>query len=127
MRPTLHDPARRLKFRQAAIVYLHYAVVYWFSAWALYQRDLFPATRGPAWVWFLVGAVVAAAVIWALWWWQNPWFARVLWVFVASRLPTLIKGAFLGGGLDIAPGFYLAAGLVVLVVLWALARAGWDV
>ena len=48
-------------------------------------------------------------------------------VLVALRLPTLIEGAFLGAALDLAPGLYLAAGLVVLANLGFLARAAWDV
>ncbi|HUP02094.1 MAG TPA: hypothetical protein VM737_11310 [Gemmatimonadota bacterium] len=122
-----HPPARALKFRQAAIAYLHYAVLYEFGAWTLLQRDLFPAARGPVWMWFVLGAAIAAGVIWALWSWQNPWFARVVWALVAFRLPTLIDGAFFGGDLDVPEGLYLAAALVVLANLWMLARAAWDV
>lgn len=123
-----HPPERARKFRQAAIVYLHYALLYWFGAWALHQRGLFPEARGPAWAWFAAGAAIALVVVAALWWWQNPWFARAIWALVALRLPTLIEGAFLeGAAARIAPGLYLAAGIVVLVVLWALARAAWDV
>ena len=57
---TDHPPSRALKFRQAAIVYLHYAVLYEIGAWVLLQRGLFPATRGPEWVWFVAGAGIAA-------------------------------------------------------------------
>ncbi|MDX1622916.1 MAG: hypothetical protein R3199_02930 [Gemmatimonadota bacterium] len=123
-----HPPERAAKFRQAAIVYLHYGLLYWMGAWALWERGLFPSARGPEWAWFAAGAAIALAVTAALWWWQNVWFARVLWALVALRLPTLIEGAFLeGGAARISPGLYLAAGLVVLAVLWALARAAWDV
>lgn len=124
---TAHPPSRALKFRQAAIVYLHYAVLYEVGAWILLQRGLFPATRGPTWVWFVVGVAIAALVILGLWWWQNPWFARVLWVLVALRLPTLLEGAFFGSELEVPPALYAAAALVVLVNLVALARAAWDV
>lgn len=122
------DPARSRKYRQAAIVYLHYAVLYWIGARVLLERGLFPETRGPEWVWlYVLGIGVPVAVVAALWWWQNRWFARVLWAVVALRLPTLMEGAFLPKpDQQIGPGFYLAAGLVVLVVMAALARAGWD-
>lgn len=122
-----HPPSRALKFRQAAIVYLHYAVLYEAGAWLLQQRGLFPATRGPVGVWFGVGAAIAALVVLGLWWWQNPWFARVIWVLVALRLPTLLEGAFFGSALGVPPALYAAAALVVLINLWALARAAWDV
>lgn len=120
------DADRARKFRQAAIVYLHYALLYWIGAWVLVERDLFPAARGPAWMWFVAGAAIGLGITAALWWWRNPWFARVLWCVVALRLPTLIEGAFfpLPGG--VPPGLHLAAAIVVLVVLAFLARAGWD-
>ena len=127
LRPARHPPERARKFRQAAIAYLHYGVLYLFGAWALLERDLFPQARGPEWLWFGAGIAIGAIVVGGLWWWQNPWFARVLWVLVALRLPTLIEGAFFGSALDVPPGLYLAAGLVVLANLWYLARAAWDV
>ena len=123
-----HDEARSRKFRQAAIAYLHYALLYWVGAYALLQAGLFPAARGPAWVWLAAGAAIGLAVAGLLWWWQSVWMARVLWALVAMRLPTLVRGAFLDGGAErVDPAFYLVAGLVVLAVLWALARAAWDV
>jgi len=122
-----HPPPRALKFRQAAIVYLHYAVLYEVGAWVLLERGLFPTARGPEWVWFAAGAAIAALVIVGLWWWQNAWFARVVWAVVALRLPTLLEGAFFGSELAVPSALYAAAGLVVLINLWALARAAWDV
>ena len=50
-------------------------------------------------MWFGAGITIGAVVVWGLWWWQNPWFARAVWLLVALRLPTLIEGAFLGGAL----------------------------
>ena len=123
-----HDPARARKFRQAAIVYVHYGVLYLVGARVLVERDLFPAARGPEWAWFAAGMGVGALMVAGLWWWQNVWLARALWLLVALRLPTLVEGAFFGGpGGEIPQGLYLAAALVVLVNLWALARAAWDV
>ena len=98
------------------------------GAWVLLERGLFPTTRGPAWAWFATGTAIAALVVWGLWWWRNTWFARVIWVLVALRLPTLVEGAFFGGGISGIPrSLYFAAGIVVLINLWALARAAWDV
>lgn len=127
MRQVEHPPARALKFRQAAIAYLHYGVLYLIGAWVLLERGLFPSTRGPVWVWFVAGTLVGAIVVWGLWWWRNVWFARVLWVLVALRLPTLLETAFFGGALGVPTGLALAAALIVLVNLWFLARAAWDV
>ena len=125
--PADHPAPRARKFHQAAIVYLHYAVLYEVGAWVLLQRGLFPATRGPEWLWFALGVAIAGVVIAGLWWWQNAWFARVIWALVALRLPTLVEGAFFGSELDVPPALYAAAAIVVLINLWALARAAWDV
>lgn len=122
-----HPPEHAAKFRQAAVVYLHYAVLYEIGAYVLWQEGLFPATRGPEAVWFLAGAAIAAVVVWALWWGQWTWLAHAIWILLALRLPTLMEGAFLGGGVEIPSGLYLAAGLVVLVAMGAVARAAWDV
>lgn len=128
LRPAAHDPARARKFRQAAIAYLHYGVLYFFGARVLLERGLFPTTRGPEWVWFVLGVAILALVVWGLWWWQNAWFARGIWLLVALRLPTLMEGAFFGGATGGIPrSLYLAAALVVLAVMAALSRAAWDV
>ena len=127
LRPADHPPERARKFRQAAIVYLHYGILYLFGAYALLERGLFPQARGPEWMWFAAGTVIGAVVVWGLWWWQNPWFARAIWLLVAFRLPTLIEGAFFGSAVEVPPGLYLTAGVVVLANLTFLARAAWDV
>lgn len=125
--PTDHSADRDRKFRQAAIVYLHYAILYEAGAYVLLQRGLFPAARGPEWVWFVIGAAIAAIVVALLWWWQNVWLARVIWALVAFRLPTLVEGAFFGSDLAVPQLLYAAGALVILVNMWALARAAWDV
>ncbi|HUP19338.1 MAG TPA: hypothetical protein VM778_05220 [Gemmatimonadota bacterium] len=125
---TAVSPERARKFRQAAIAYLHYAALYWFGAYALFGAGLLPEGRGPAWMWLAIGGAIGLGVTAALWFWRSPWFARILWAVVALRLPALVEGAFLGGGAEgVPPALYLAAGVVVLAVLWMLARAAWDV
>ena len=121
------DPARALKFRQAAIGYLFYGFLYWFGVYALLEAGLFPETRGPAVVWLGLGALIALVIVSLLWWWHSPWLARALVFVMALRLPGLMEGAFLEGAHGVAPGFYLAGGIVVLIVMWMVARAGWDV
>lgn len=122
-----HTTGRAAKFRQAAFVYLHVGLLYEAAVFSLGRAGHLPADRGPVWVWLLVGAGILALVFWGLWSWQNAWFARAVWALHALRLPALIDGAFLGeAGPALRPGFYAAALAVVLVNLWMLARAGWD-
>lgn len=79
-------------------------------------------------MWFVMGAAITLIVAAGLWYWQSPWFARAIWALHALRLPTLIGGAFVeGAAVRVAPPFYLAAAIVVVINLWMLARAAWDV
>jgi hypothetical protein len=120
---------REAKFRQAAFVYLHVAILYEVAAIVMWRRGMLPATRmmGPAWPWLLIGAAVGLAVFWGLLRWRNAWFARAIWALHALRLPTLVEGAFFRGeSPGLPPAFYLTALLVVMINLWMLARAGWD-
>jgi hypothetical protein len=122
-----HDPARARKFRQAAFVYLHVAILYEAAAYAMWRHGLLPTGRGPGWVWLILGGLVAAAIFVGLLRWQNAIFARVIWVIHGMRLPSLISSAFVvtvEGGLT--RGFYITAIVVVVINLWMLARAAWD-
>ena len=115
------------KYRQAAFAYLLVAILYESAVWAMWQRGILPVTRGPAWLWLILGGAIAALVIWALWRFQKPWIARAVFVLHSLRLPALIGGAFFPDpGAQIPPGFYGAAIAVVIANLWMLARAGWD-
>ena len=127
--PVLHDPARARKFRQAAFAYLHVAVLYEAAVYAMWRAGtLGPRMMGPIWIWLLLGAVVAASIFLGLSRWQNVIFARAIWVIHSLRLPSLIGSAFLSSAESgIARGFYVMAIVVVVINLWMLARAGWDV
>lgn len=115
------------KFRQAAFVYLHVALLYEAAVYAMLGRGVLPTRFGPAWMWLVLGAVVAGGVFVGLFRWQNVWFARGVWAIHALRLPALIKGAFFAGAdARMPPGFYIMAIVVVMINLWMLARAGWD-
>jgi hypothetical protein len=121
--------ARARKFRQAAFVYLHVAILYEATGIAMWRADMLPASRmlGPGWVWLILGAVVGAIVFVGLLRWQNAIFARVVWVVHGMRLPTLISYAFIStveGAMTRA--FYITAIVVVTINLWMLARAAWD-
>lgn len=115
------------KFRQAAFVYLHVGILYEASVWVMWRNGLLPEDRGPVWLFLLLGAGILAVVFWGLWSWRNVWFARGIWALHALRLPALIDGSFFPAEDAGLPGrFYLTALVVVLVNLWMLARAGWD-
>jgi hypothetical protein len=95
----------------------------------MWRHGLLPAERmiGPVWVWLVAGAVVAGAIFYGLLRWQNVWFAGVVWAFHSMRLPSLISSAFIAtveGGVSHA--FYITAIVVVVINLWMLARATWD-
>ena len=120
---------RDRKFRQAAIVYLHVGILYELAAYALWKRGLTAHVPGRPILWFVGGAVIVAGIVGGLWRWRNPWFPRVVWAIHAMRLPVLLDGAFFRGASQgfLPTDFFLLALVVVLVNLWMLARAGWDV
>lgn len=122
-----HPPGRTLKFRQAAFVYLHVGLLYEFSVVAMWRQGLLPTERGPIGVWLIMGAAVVALVVWGLLVWQSVWFCRIIWAVHSVRLPALISGAFFPSAISTLPqSFYLTALIVVLINLWMLVRAGWD-
>ncbi|MBI4502191.1 MAG: hypothetical protein HY700_13650 [Gemmatimonadetes bacterium] len=117
-----------MKFRQAAFVYLHFGILYEAGAYAMWRNGLIPENWGPPWIWVLiVGPFVAGSVFVGLLRWQKPWFAALIWLIGAGRLPTLIHGAFVTSDTGVlAPSFYLTALVVSVINLWMLARAAWD-
>ncbi|MBI4421872.1 MAG: hypothetical protein HY560_13695 [Gemmatimonadetes bacterium] len=123
-----HPAARAAKFRQAAFVYLHVAVLYETAVFAMWRAGLVSDRFGPPWVWlFLIVPPVVGLVFWGLYHWQHPWFARGVWVIHGMRLPALIQSAFFPEeAVRLPSGFYLTAIVVVVLNLWMLARAGWD-
>jgi len=119
--------AQRRKLRQAAFVYLHYGILYQSVVVVLAQRGLASPERGPVWLWLLIGVLIVAMVFWALWFRESVWTARIIWAVHSLRVPTLLGGAFFADAAQRLPSsFYITALLVVLVNLWMLARAGWD-
>ncbi len=122
--------ARVVKFRQAAFVYLHVAILYEAAAYVMMGGGGAVAgvpTGVRAWFWLGAGAFVAGLVFVGLYRWRNVWFARVIWAIHGLRLPFLIKGAFFAAVDSRAPpSFHITAIVVVMINLWMLARAGWD-
>ncbi len=123
-----NDPARSRKFRQAAVAYLHVALLYEMTAYVLVREGLLPTRFGPPVMWLILGALLGGSIVLALYFWQNVWFARIIWMVHGLRLRALIGGAFFPGNDAMAPpGFYITALVVVVLNLWMLARAAWDV
>lgn len=121
------DSGQSRKFRQAAFVYLHVGLLYEFVVFVLWRQGILPEGRGSGPVWLLVGAAITAFVVWGLWRWQHPRFAQAIWALHALRLPALVRGAFFADAAAVMPpGLYIMAIPIVLVNLWMLARAGWD-
>ena len=118
---------RTAKFRQAAFVYLHVAILYEAAAYAMWRAGHLPSSRlGPPWLWLIVGGIVAGLIFLGLLRWQNPVFARVIWLLHGLRLPALVHGAFFAAPATMPRAFYLTAIVVVTINLWMLARAAWD-
>lgn len=119
--------ARVRKFRQAAFWYLHVGLLYEAAVVAMWRNGLVNPIRGPIALWLLLGAAIVALVFWGLWFRRSVWLARGIWALHALRLPSMIEGAFLpGADAALPPGFYLTALVVIVINLWMLARAGWD-
>ena len=118
---------RVAKFRQAGFVYLHVAILYEAAVYAMLGAGALPARFGTPVVWLIGGGAVAAFGFVGLYHWRNVWFARILWALNAARTPSLIGGAFFAAPERVTPStFYLTALVVVVINLWMLARAGWD-
>ncbi len=118
---------RAAKFRQAAFIYLHVVLLYIAAAYVMMRHDMLPTRFGPPVLWLLIGTLVGIGVFIGLLLWQNVWFARAVWALHALRLPALIDGAFFAGEeARVVPGFYVTAMVVVVINLWFLARAAWD-
>jgi len=122
-------PERRAaKFRQAAFVYLHVGLLYEAAAIAMRNYELLPKRFGPPGLYLVLGAVITLLVFAGLYWAQNEWVARIVWGIQAFRLPSLVSRGFFYtlAIMRLPPAFYIAALIVVLVSMWMLARAGWD-
>jgi hypothetical protein len=74
-----------------------------------------------------IGGAVAGSIFAGLYWWQNVWLARAVWLIQAGRLSWAMNGAFFpGADARFDPALYQFALLVILVNLGMLARAAWD-
>jgi hypothetical protein len=121
-------PAREQKYRQAAFTYLHAAILREASAYEMWRAGLLPfSPLGSPLPWLVVGAVVAGLVFFGLLRWRNVVFVRIVWALDAVLLFPLIRYAFFAGAdRPIPRSFYIVGIGVIVITLWMLARAGWD-
>ena len=125
---TTHSIQRSAKFRHAAYVYLHVTVLYEATALVMIRADVLPVRFGPPMLWLVLGLAVGLTIFWGLLRWQNVWLARIVWFSNAYRTVPLIKSAFIPSESPaMERSFYIMALIVVIINLWMLARAAWDV
>ena len=116
-----------LKFRQAAFVYLHVALLYEVGVYLIGRHFGLPTRFGPPAMWLAIGGTVSGSIFAGLYWWRNVWLVRVVWAIQAGRLVWAMNGAFfLKADAPLDPALYRFAVVVILVNLWMLVRAGWD-
>jgi hypothetical protein len=120
--------SRKLKFRQAAFVYLHAAILREAAALEMWRANLLPfSPLGSPLPWLLLGGVAGLLVFFAILRWRNVAFVRIVWTLDAALLFPLIRYAFLAGAdRPIPRSFYIVGIGVIMITLWMLARAGWD-
>jgi hypothetical protein len=119
--------ARVRKFRQAAFVYLHVALLYEIGVYVIGTHGGLPTRFGPYAMWLAIGGAVSGAIFAGLYWWRSAWLARIVFVIHAGRLSWAMNGAFFSGPeARLDPALYKFALVVILINLWMLARAGWD-
>jgi type IV secretory pathway TrbD component len=126
--PLDHSISRHLKFRQAAFAYLHVALLREAAAYEMWRAGLLPySPLGSPTPFLILGGIIAVVVFFALLRWHNVHFVRFLWFVHAVWLFPLIRYAFFAGAERPIPrSFYMAAIVAVMIAMWALARAGWD-
>ena len=124
------DPLAR-KYKQAAIGYLVYGVIY--LAGAIYLGRIGKGPEGAVW-WFLIGAAMAFGFPYLIWK-GFKWVTRILTVLVLVRVIGLLRIAVRPGtepvplpwGGEIATSHgAIVFMLVALTACVLLARAGWQ-
>lgn len=126
-----HQTPRAKKYRQAAVGYFIYGLIYLFGAMYLSTRGEGP---GGGWIWFGVGAAMVVLFP-ILIWKEMKWAARILAVLVAVRVLGILRliadGAAQtvempwGGELPMLYGAIVFV-LIAAAECYLLVRAGWD-
>ena len=119
------------KYRQAAIGYFVYGLIY--LAGAIYLGRIGRGPAGTVW-WYLIGAAMALGFPYLIWN-RFKWVTRVLAVLVFVRVVGLVRIALQGGtqpvplpwGGEIAMSHgAIAFMLITVATCILLARAGWQ-
>lgn len=118
------------RYRQAAVAYLIYGIVYLTGAVYLASMDVVARS---GWVWFLVG-VLFILVLPPLIWYEYKWVTRVLAILIGVRVVglgrTIVTGTSepvpMPGGWELPMQYGALVFLVVAALTgFMLARAGW--
>jgi hypothetical protein len=122
---------RARKYKQAALAYLVYGVIY--LAGAIYLARIGRGPGGTAW-WYLIGAAMAFGFPYLIWK-RFKWVTRILAVLVLVRVIGLARIALRagteqvplpwGGEVTTAQGAILFM-LIAVATCVLLARAGWH-
>lgn len=125
--------AARLRYRQAALAYLVYGIIYLMGAGHLGMTGATSrASESGAWFWYLTGAVFVLLFPWLI---SRAyiWFTRVLALLVCVRvygLITVAAGPTAGDDLDLIAGLTVTKSIgaitfaaVAVVTVFFLARA----
>lgn len=121
---------REQRYRQAAVAYLVYGLIYLGGAVYLAAID---AVARSGWAWFAVGAAFIL-VLPPLIWFQYKWVTRLLAILVGVRIVGLVRTSFslknetvrLPWGGDIRMQYGAVVFLVVAIATAVmLGRAGW--
>lgn len=111
---------RALKYRQAAVLYFAYGVLYLSKVVVMGREsgwNMHGYPRWVAWIFIPVGAIITIAFPYFIWR-QVRWFTMVLAAVVFIRAVYLF--------VQPEVGFYLGPFLVAAATAWMLARAAWD-
>ncbi len=117
---TATDPVRAAKYRQAAVLYFAYGVLYLARVLTLGERsgwDMHGYPRAEAWILIAVGILITVTFPYFIWR-GIRWFTMVLAALVFVRSVYLFVQPNVG--------FFLGPFLVTALTAWMLARAAWD-
>jgi hypothetical protein len=124
------DPRAR-KYKEAAIAYLVYGVIY--LAGAIYLGRIGKGPNGAVW-WYLTGAAMAVGFPYLIWK-RFKWVTRILAVLVLVRVFGLVRIAVRastdsvplpwGGDIAVSHGAIVFM-LIAVATCVLLARAGWQ-
>lgn len=114
------DRTRERKYRQAAVVYFAYGILYFTRVFALGVRsdwNLHGYPKSAAWVLLPVGLIISVVFPYFIW-------RKVRWFTMALAVVVFVRAAYLFAQSNV--DFFIGPFLVTAVAAWMLARAAWD-